>query len=88
MKTFSRLLYAVVAAGTISLGQFSVTLANGEHVHDEAVITAIPMLVVWIGAGVIGALLLFFLIGWSLSHRAKRGLPKESGPQENREGKR
>lgn len=49
-----------MVAGIVALGRTTVALADGEQGHVGN--TGIPVIVVWIGGGVLGGLLLFIFI--------------------------
>ena len=86
MNIFFRLLLGIIAGVVLALGQFSVALANGGHLHVGTM--AIPVIVLWVGGGLLGILFLLFFISWSLSNRAKRrsqGEEKERDPQKAKE---
>ena len=70
MSFFFRLLWGVMV-GTLALSRPSIALAHTGELHVGDI--GIPIVVAWIGGGVLGAFCLFFIIAWSLSSRNKRG---------------
>lgn len=72
---FFRLLFGVMGGVVLVLGRPSVVLANGGGLHVGT--THIPGIVVWIGGGLMVAILLLFFIGWGLSSRVRRRSQQE-----------
>ncbi len=91
MNFFFRLLSGLMVAGIVTLGRFSVALANGGDVHFDDVATGIPAVVLWIGGGVLVGLLLFIFITrvfFKQTGRPSRDDKREKNPRAAEEKKR
>lgn len=82
MNALFRLLTGLMVALIVALGQFPAALANGGDVHLDDIGTGIPVIVVWIGGGVLGGLLLFIFIVRRFSKPTEK-LAQDGGREKN-----